>query len=167
MTLRALLLLFVGCAAVAGAYPPAPDDTLYGTVRAERGRVLAKGAARVIVSNDAGEIVSNDAGEIVRTPNDLAPEEGVNDAVHVPMDSGTVGAHDTPTALRPTVGFTLRILMGGRSDVPLSDHAPAADGGFAGDADTGWTSRLGSTVTTTSISNSSKLYLQSYSTAEN
>ena len=159
MTLRALLLLFVGCAAVAGAYPPAPDDTLYGTVRAERGRVLATGAAWVIVSNDAGEIV--------RTPIDLAPEEGVNDAVHVPMDSGTVGAHDTPTALQPTVGFTLRILMGGRSDVPLSDHAPAADGGFAGDADTGWTSRLGSTVTTTSISNSSKLYLQSYSTAEN
>ena len=159
MTLRALLFLFVGCAAVARAYPPAPDDTLYGTVRAERGRVLAKGAAWVIVSNDAGEIV--------RTPIDLAPEEGVNDAVHVPMASGTVGAHDTPTALQPTVGFTLRILMGGRSDVPLSDHAPAADGGFAGDADTGWTSRLGSTVTTTSISNSSKLYLQSYSTAEN
>ena len=159
MTLRALLFLFVGCAAVARAYPPAPDDTLYGTVRAERGRVLAKGMAWVIVSNDAGEIV--------RTPNDLAPEEGVNDAVHVPMASGTVGAHDTPTALQPTVGFTLRILMGGRSDVPLSDHAPAADGGFAGDADTGWTSRLGSTVTTTSISNSSKLYLQSYSTAEN
>ena len=159
MTLRALLFLFVGCAAVARAYPPAPDDTLYGTVRAERGRVLAKGAAWVIVSNDAGEIV--------RTPNDLAPEEGVNDVVHVPMASGTVGAHDSPTALRPTVGFTLRILMGGRSDVPLSDHAPAADGGFAGDADTGWTSRLGSTVTTTSISNSSKLYLQSYSTAEN
>ena len=167
MTLRALLFLFVGCAAVARAYPPAPDDTLYGTVRAERGRVLAKGMAWVIVSNDAGEIVSNDAGEIVRTPIDLAPEEGVNDAVHVPMASGTVGAHDTPTALQPTVGFTLRILMGGRSDVPLSDHAPAADGGFAGDADTGWTSRLGSTVTTTSISNSAKLYLQSYSTAEN
>ena len=141
MTLRALLLLLVGCAAVAGAYPPAPDDALYGTVRDERGRVLAKGMAWVIVSNDAGEIV--------RTPIDLAPEEGVNDAVHVPMDSGTVGAHDTPTALRPTVGFTLRILMGGRSDVPLSDHAPAADGGFAGDADTGWTSRWGSTVTTT------------------
>ena len=159
MTLRALLLLFVGCAAVARAYPPAPGETLYGTVRAERGRVLATGAAWVIVSNDAGEIV--------RTPNDLAPEEGVNDVVHVPMASGTVGAHDTPTALQPTVGFTLRILMGGRSDVPLSDHAPAADGGFAGDADTGWTSRLGSTVTTTSISNSSKLYLQSYSTAEN
>ena len=159
MTLRALLFLFVGCAAVARAYPPAPDDTLYGTVRDERGRVLAKGMAWVIVSNDAGEIV--------RTPNDLAPEEGVNDAVHVPMDSGTVGAHDTPTALRPTVGFTLRILMGGRSDVPLSDHAPAADGGFAEDGDTGWTSRLGSTVTTTSISNSAKLYLQSYSTAEN
>ena len=159
MTLRALLLLFVGCAAVARAYPPAPGETLYGTVREERGRVWAKGAAWVIVSNDAGEIG--------RTLIHLAPEEGVNDAVHVPMASGTVGAHDTPTALRPTVGFTLRILMGGRSDVPLSDHAPAADGGFAEDGDTGWTSRLGSTVTTTSISNSAKLYLQSYSTAEN
>jgi hypothetical protein len=134
MTLRSLLLLFVGCAAVARAYPPAPGETLYGTVRDERGRVWAKGAARVIVSNDAGEIV--------RTPIDLAPEEGVNDAVHVPMDSGTVGANYTPTALQPTVGFT-------------------------GDAETGWTSRLGSTATTTSIPNSAKLYLQIYSTAEN
>ena len=111
MTVRALLFLFVGCAAVAGAYPPAPDDTLYGTVRDERGRVLAKGAAWVIVSNDAGEIV--------RTPIDLAPEEGVNYVVHVPMDSGTVGANYTPTALQPTVGFTLRILMGGQSYVPF------------------------------------------------
>ena len=134
MTLRSLLLLFVGCAAVARAYPPAPGETLYGTVREERGRVWAKGAAWVIVSNDAGEIG--------RTLIHLAPEEGVNDAVHVPMDSGTVGAHDTPTALQPTVGFT-------------------------GDADLGWTSRLGSTVTTTAISNCAKLHLQSYSTAEN
>jgi hypothetical protein len=134
MTLRSLLLLFVGCAAVARAYPPAPGETLYGTVREERGRVWAKGAAWVIVSNDAGEIG--------RTLIHLAPEEGVNDAVHVPMDSGTVGAHDTPTALQPTVGFT-------------------------GDAETGWTSRLGSTVTMTAISNCAKLHLQSYSTAEN
>jgi hypothetical protein len=134
MTLRSLLFLFVGCAAVARAYPPAPDYTLYGTVREERGRVWAKGAAWVIVSNDAGEIG--------RTLIHLAPEEGVNDAVHVPMDSGTVGANYSPTALQPTVGFT-------------------------GDAETGWTSRLGSTVTTTAISNCAKLHLQSYSTAEN
>ena len=64
MTLRSLLFLFFGCAAVARAYPPAPGDTLFGTVREERGRVWAKGAAWVIVSNDAGEIV--------RTPIDLA-----------------------------------------------------------------------------------------------
>ena len=134
MTLRALLLLFVGCAAVARAYPPAPGETLFGTVREERGRVWAKGAAWVIVSNDVGEIG--------RTLIHLAPEEGVNDAVHVPMDSGTAGAHDTPTALQPTVGFTA-------------------------DADLGWTLRLGSTVTMMSISNCAKLHLQSYSTAEN
>ena len=134
MTLRSLLFLFVGCAVVAHAYPPAPDYTLYGTVRDERGRVLAKGAAWVIVSNDAGEIV--------RTPIDLAPEEGVNYVVHVPMDSGTVGANYSPTALQPTVGFTA-------------------------DADLGWTSRLGSTLTTTSISNCAEVHLQSYSTAEN
>jgi hypothetical protein len=103
-------------------------------VREERGRVWAKGAAWVIVSNDAGEIG--------RALIHLAPEEGVNYVVHVPMDSGTAGAHDTPTALQPTVGFTA-------------------------DADLGWTLRLGSTLTTTSISNCAKLHLQSYSTAEN
>jgi hypothetical protein len=77
MTLRSLLFLFVGCAVVAHAYPPAPDYTLYGTVRDERGRVLAKGAAWVIVSNDAGEIV--------RTPIDSSGSTGskfVVDTIH-------------------------------------------------------------------------------------
>jgi len=111
MTLRAFLFFLVCGATVVPAYPPAPDYTLYGTVRDERGRVLAKGSAWVIVSHAAGEIV--------RTPIDLAPEEGVNYVVHVPMDSGTVGAAYVATALQPTVGFTLRILMGGRSYVPF------------------------------------------------
>lgn len=111
MMLRSCFFFLLGGWSVVNAYPPAPDYTLYGTVRDERGRILAKGSAWVIVSNPAGEIV--------RTPIDLTPEEGVNYSVHVPMDSGTVGANYTATAMQPTVGFTLRILIGNVSYVPF------------------------------------------------
>jgi hypothetical protein len=134
MMLRSSFLFLAVLASVARAYPPAPDYTLYGTVRDERGRILP--------ANSAWVIVSNAAGEVVRCPVAATPEEGVNYLVRVPMDSGTVGTNYLPTAMMPTVGFTA-------------------------DADLGWTSRLGSTATMTSISNCAKLHLQSYSTAEN
>ena len=115
MTLRSLLFLFFGCAAVARAYPPAPDYTLYGTVRDERGRVLAKGAAWVIVSNDAGEIV--------RTPIDLAPEPGhsvFNNLLH-----GLDGVDESAALSRGACG-----VIDVTTDVERINHARHAALGF-------------------------------------
>ena len=57
MILRSSFLVLTMLASVARAYPPAPDYTLYGTVRDERGRILPANSAWVIVSHAAGEVV--------------------------------------------------------------------------------------------------------------
>jgi hypothetical protein len=95
----------------AHAYPPAPDHTIYGTVRDDRGRILAKGSAVVILSIAAGEVV--------RAPIDQGTETGVNYTLHVPLDGGTVTGLYRPTALLPAAGFTLRVVRGNVSYVPI------------------------------------------------
>lgn len=111
MTLRSSLLLLALLAPLASAYPPAPDHTLYGTVRDDHGRVLAKGTAIVIVSTAAGEIV--------RGPIDVGAEAGVNYTLSLPMDSGTLSSLYRPTALLPAAGFTIRVIRNHQSFVPI------------------------------------------------
>lgn len=111
MKLRHTFLFLALLVSAAHAYPPAPDHTLYGTVRDERGRVLTKGTAIVIVSTAAGEIA--------RTPIDLTPEAGVNYTIHLPMDAGTTGSLYRPTALLPAAGFTIRVVRDQVSYVPI------------------------------------------------
>lgn len=124
MKLRHSFLFLALAALVARAYPPAPDHTLYGTVRDERGRVLAKGSAIVIVSTSAGEIA--------RAPIDLGAEAGVNYTLHLPMDTGTVGGLYRPTALLPTAGFTIRIVRDQVSYLPIEVSRIAPTIGLAG-----------------------------------
>ncbi len=97
--------------ATARAYPPAPDHLLYGTVRDELGRVLAADTAIVIVSTAAGEIA--------RTPIARKTELGANYQVRLPMDLGSMGAVYKPTALLPTSPFTIRVVIGGVSYLPI------------------------------------------------
>ncbi len=111
MILRFILLSLGLFATVASAYPPAPDHVIYGTVRDDHGRILAKGSATVVVSNAVGEIV--------RGPIDNSPEAGVNYLLSIPMDSGTVGTLYRPTALLPAAGFTLRVIRDNVSYVPI------------------------------------------------
>ena len=124
MMLRSSFLVLAVLASVARAYPPAPDYTLYGTVRDERGRILPAGTAWVIVSNAAGEVV--------RCPVAATPEAGVNYLVRVPMDSGTVGVNYLPTAMMPTVGFTIRVLVGKIAYVPIQVSRLAPTTGLPG-----------------------------------
>jgi len=124
MILRSSILVLAVLASVAQAYPPAPDYTLYGTVRDERGRILA--------ANSAWVIVSNAAGEVARCPVAATPEEGVNYLVRVPMDSGTVGTNYQPTAMMPTVGFTIRVLVGKIVYVPIQVSRLAPTTGLPG-----------------------------------
>jgi hypothetical protein len=111
MKLRSFLPLIAAIAVIGRAYPPAPDHVLYGTVRDEFGRVLPAGAGIVIVSGAAGEIV--------RCPIDDGLEPGVNYTVRLPMDTGTLGGLYRPTALLPTVGFTIRVVRNNISYVPI------------------------------------------------
>jgi len=97
--------------ATAQAYPPAPDHVLYGTVRDELGRPLAAGTANVIVSTAAGEIA--------RTPIAWGSESGANYHVRLPVDLGSLGTVYKPTALLPTSPFTIRVVMGGVSYLPI------------------------------------------------
>jgi hypothetical protein len=110
MKLRSCLLPFA-LAAAAQAYPPAPDHTLYGTVRDERGRVLVPGSASVAISSSAGEIV--------RTVIAAQPETGVNYVVRIPLDLGTTGGLYRATALLPTAGFSIRVIRDQDAYVPI------------------------------------------------
>lgn len=112
MTFRLPILTLALLAATVRAYPPAPDHTLYGTVRDERGRILTKGTATVILSQTGGP-------EIVRGPIDDTPEAGVNYLLRVPLDSGTTGSIYRPTALLPAAGFTLRVVRNNQAFVPI------------------------------------------------
>ncbi len=100
--MRRSCLLLLALAAVAQAYPPAPDHTIYGSVRDERGRILRPGSALVVVSGADGEIV--------RTTIDQYGEAGVNYLLRIPMDLGTTGSLYRTTALLPTTGFTIRVI---------------------------------------------------------
>ena len=104
-------LLTLALAAAAQAFPPAPDHTLYGTVRDERGRVLAQSSATVVISTAAGEVG--------RTVIDRFAETGVNYLVRLPMDLGTTGGTYRPSALLPTTGFTIRVIRDQTVLVPI------------------------------------------------
>jgi hypothetical protein len=102
------LLLAAGSAL---AFPAAPDYSCYGTVRDESGRPLDTGDGIVIVSGSAGEIT--------RSPIDTNRGAGINYTVHMPMDSNTTSQLFQPTALRPTMPFTMRVVIGTTSYVPI------------------------------------------------
>jgi len=105
------ILLIALSPAVALAYPPAPQHTLFGLVRDELGRPLKTGSGTVIVSHAAGEIV--------RAPVEVMAEAGYNYLVRIPVDQGVMAGLYTPTALLPASPFTLRVLIDGTSYVPL------------------------------------------------
>jgi hypothetical protein len=106
-----LIVVSFGMAAVAWAYPPAPDHVIFGTVRDELGRPLATGAALVIVSSAAGELV--------RTTTGPGAEPGANYSVRIPMDLGSLGSVYKATALLPSSPFTVRVILEGTAYVPI------------------------------------------------
>lgn len=112
-------------AGTALAFPAAPDYSLYGTVRDETGRPLDTGDGIIIVSGSAGEIT--------RSPVDTARGVGINYTVHMPMDSNTTGRLFQATALRPTMPFTIRVEIRGKSYVPIQMTGRTWSAGQAGE----------------------------------
>ncbi len=118
----ALILLSV---ALAGAFPAAPDFSLYGVVRNEGGRPLATGEGIVIVNGPSGEVT--------RSPIDTARGPGLNYTVHLPMDSGTTGGLYQVTALRPLVPYTIKVTIGTQNYVPIQLSSGAKATGKPGE----------------------------------
>lgn len=113
MNLRLLSILAAWslAGAFAWAFPPAPYYTLYGTVRDEHGTPFLAGGATVVLSGQSGEIV--------RAPVDTSIAPGVNYTLHIPMDAGTLAALYTPTAMRPTMPYTVKVVVNGVDYLPI------------------------------------------------
>lgn len=123
MKLHTALILLT--ATVAGAFPAAPDYSLYGVVRNEGGRPLDTGEGIIIISGSAGEIT--------RSPIDTARGRGLNYTVHLPMDSGITSALYQVTALRPLVPFTIKVTIGAHTYVPIELSSGAMPAGKPGE----------------------------------
>lgn len=109
---RLLAGLATGLAVVAvRAFPPAPDHQIYGFVRNELGIPLSGAKAEVLL--EANNRV------ITKVPVIVDPEPGVNYRLSIPLDSGVKNDLYTPTALRPTVPFQLRVKVGNLNYLPI------------------------------------------------
>jgi len=93
------------------AYPPAPNHTIYGTVRDELGNPLVVTNAQVILETLTG--VRLNTMVIPR----LMPD--ANYRLQVPMDAGLTADAYKPTALRPTVAFRLKVKIGTTTYFPI------------------------------------------------
>ena len=111
LPLHAFLLALLSAGA-ALAYPPAPFHRIYGMVRDDHGNPLGASDAVIILSGEGN-------AEIVRGPSDTALGIGVNYSLSVPMDTGVLDQLYKVTALRPTYPFTIRVIRGGASYVPI------------------------------------------------
>jgi hypothetical protein len=95
----------------ARAFPPAPNGVIYGLVKDQYGTPLMDPADRVILQAPSGVQV------VAAIQPNLAV--GVNYAVQVPMDSGTVGGPYVANALTTGTPYTLFVAVGATTNLPI------------------------------------------------
>jgi len=95
----------------AHAFPPAPNHVIYGLIRDEYGDPLTQTNAQVILETSSGITIANNV-----VPNLSA---GVNYKITVPMDAGLTSDAYKPTALKPTVPFRIKVLIGTITYLPI------------------------------------------------
>ena len=106
-----LLLLTLVLVPMASAFPPAPHHTLYGLVRNEQGTPLSTGDATIILNGPNGEVI--------RGPVDDGLARGINYTLRVPMDGNRTAQLYSPTAMTPATTFTIQVLIGSTSYLPI------------------------------------------------
>jgi hypothetical protein len=111
MKTKISILVGLLMAGTAWAFPPAPDHTIFGVVRDEQGRPLDSGEGTVIVSGATTQVA--------KTPTDPGRGVGLNYSVSIPMDAGTTSTLFKPSALRPTMPFTMKVQIRGVNYVPM------------------------------------------------
>jgi hypothetical protein len=93
------------------AFPPAPPHLIYGMVRNEMGDPLTLGSGQVILETTNGlQLTTSIAAD---------PDPSVNYRLSVPLDAGIAPDLYKPTALRPFVGFRLKVKIGETTYLPM------------------------------------------------
>jgi hypothetical protein len=93
------------------AFPPAPDNVIYGLVRDEWGDPILTTNAVVILETASGVTLS---AAIIPLLGD-----GINYRLTVPMDAGITADLYKPTALRATVPFRIKVRAGQTTSLPI------------------------------------------------
>ena len=107
--LAAIALL--GALPVARAFPPAPDAIIYGMVKDQYGTPLTVASDQVILQTPGGvQVVGNIQPGLAI---------GVNYALNVPMDAGTVGGLWTANAQVPGNQYQLYVSVGSTTNLPI------------------------------------------------
>lgn len=115
------------------AFPPAPHHRFYGQVRDEQGNRLSGDDGYVILETSAGVQLGSPIAQRFNAT--------VNYQLDVPMDSGITDDAFKPTALKPTVPFTIKVRVGNRTYLPIE-----LGGDFALNAQPGAKTRLDLTL---------------------
>jgi hypothetical protein len=108
--MKALILIFL-TVSVAAAFPPAPHHTLFGVVKNHIGTPLGTGGSTIILSGPNGEVL--------RGPIDTGVAPGMNYMLQVAQDADKVSQLYRPTAMLPTSPFTIQVIIGQTSYVPI------------------------------------------------
>jgi hypothetical protein len=106
------------------AFPPAPHHLIYGTVRDQYGTPLMTDQAQVILITPAG----------VQLMTGVVPGLGfeINYQLEVPMDSGLTADPYEPNALMAGAGFTMVVVLGGTTNLPIQMTASLSQLGQPG-----------------------------------
>ncbi len=109
MKIQIFIVLFI-FTVTASAFPPAPHHEVFGIVRDAKGTPLTV-TASITLSSNSKDIVT---GPISSS---IGPE--INYSLKIPMDAGITQTLYVPTALRPTMPYTVRVNIGNDVFVPL------------------------------------------------
>jgi hypothetical protein len=110
-----ILALLGGCMLLLSplihAFPPAPYHQIKGMVRTALGEPLYVEGATVVFESAAGISIQGYIAE--------NPEPGINYQLRIPMDAGLTEDAYKATALQPWVPFTMKVVVGGLTYLPM------------------------------------------------
>lgn len=110
-TINLLICLFLLSPLNNQAYPPAPHHLFYGAVRDEFGAPINVPEAEIVLeTSNKVQIKSNVVSAL---------EPGIDYRLAVPMDAGITADLYKPTALRPTVPFSIKVKIGQVMYLPI------------------------------------------------
>lgn len=110
-SLSLLLGALFGLLHTAQAFPPAPHHLFFGMVRDEYGTPVDVAGAQVIL------VSAN--GKQLKTLINSKLQPGVNYKLEVPMDAGLTSDLYRPTAMHPTMPFQIKVVINGRTNLPI------------------------------------------------